>query len=523
MTEKSYCKLPMDGGKDEAGTDNNTRQMDAAKLRQQKPAVAASTKITDKEKWRFCLRKLRRPGWKWVVLIGAFVIRGTLNGFLSNYTTLSVKLRESFGSSEELTGWVGSVLLTLRSIASPLSTVVVVKIGYRTTIFLGILTCSCSLMISSFIQDLRWYFVTLSLMCGIGMSLSTFCAYDYLMSYFHKQFIRGSGMMALASSLGLMVFAPSMESLLESIGLENTLRIFAGLFLFISVFAFSFRPSPAERRRMSVIQLPIPPGRERLPSDPGDLKVFQPLEVYKPPVHQKKTFTESMSVYAHLLKSADMWILGLISLIICLASTFTYLNMVSFLKSIGLSVKTSAFTLSMMGVGEFGGTALSTVLGDRIPLLKVEILATACLVASVATAGLTVVHVYSGVLVVVIVIGFCRSLYNMLIFPSVIETMGKGRKLEACSISSVMCGIGYLPGGIIGGALYDATGDYTASLWVCASLYFISVLLLVWCSYRSRHSKKLTDKNSAMMNNDGKVESFQERDYFIVENIITTV
>ena len=99
-------------------------------------------------------------------------------------------------------GWVGSVLLTLRSIASPLSTVVVVKIGYRTTIFLGILTCSCSLMISSFIQDLRWYFVTLSLMCGVGMSLSTFCAYDYLMSYFHKQFIRGSGMMALASSLG---------------------------------------------------------------------------------------------------------------------------------------------------------------------------------------------------------------------------------------------------------------------------------------------------------------------------------
>ena len=78
------------------------------------------------------------------------------------------------------------------------------------------------------------------------------------------------------------------------------------------------------------------------------------------------------------------------------------LAQVSFLKSIGLSVKTSAFTLSMMGVGEFGGTALSTVLGDRIPLLKVEILAIASLVASVATAGLTVVHVYSGVLVVVI-------------------------------------------------------------------------------------------------------------------------
>ena len=135
MTEKSYCKLPMDGGKDEAGMDNNTRQMDAAMLRQQKPAVAASTKITDKEKWRFCLRKLRRPGWKWVVLIGAFVIRGTLNGFLSNYTTLSVKLRESFGSSEELTGSMNYSLSAiaysycpLRECSAPCGGGVIIKI-----------------------------------------------------------------------------------------------------------------------------------------------------------------------------------------------------------------------------------------------------------------------------------------------------------------------------------------------------------------------------------------------------------
>ncbi len=196
---------------------------------------------------------------------------------------------------------------------------------------------------------------------------------------------------------------------------------------------------------------------------------------------------------------------------------------VSFLKSIGLSVKTSAFTLSMMGVGEFGGTLLSTLLGDRIPLLKMEILATACLVASFATAALTVVHAYTGALVVVIVMGFCRSLHNMLIFPSVIETMGKKRKLEACSISSVMCGIGYLPGGIIGGALYDATGNYTASLWVCASLYFISVLLLAWCAYRFRHSRKSTHENSTKMHNDGQDKHVPDRDDFIVESIITTV
>lgn len=56
----------------------------------------------------------------------------------------------------------------------------------------------------------------------------------------------------------------------------------------------------------------------------------------------------------------------------------------------------------MMGVGEFGGTALTTLLGDRIPLLKMEVLATACLVATVASAAITVVTVYSGVLVLVI-------------------------------------------------------------------------------------------------------------------------
>ena len=75
---------------------------------------------------------------------------------------------------------------------------------------------------------------------------------------------------------------------------------------------------------------------------------------------------------------------------------------VSFLNSIGLSVKTSAFTLSMMGVGEFGGTAFSTLLGDRIPLLKMEILAIICLLAAVVTAALTVVTVYPGVLALVI-------------------------------------------------------------------------------------------------------------------------
>ncbi|XP_038057799.1 monocarboxylate transporter 13-like isoform X1 [Patiria miniata] len=509
MTEKFYNRLPV---VEDRGANNNTAD----------GGQTIATNAEQRKRWREVCSKIRRPGWKWVVLLGAFLLRAVFSGFIANYTTLSVKLREFYGTNEEILGWIGSLIFCSRSMCSPLTAAFAVKIGYRSAIFLGVLCSATSLMVSSFVPGIHWYFLTLSVLLGAGISLACFSSYDYLMSYFHKTFVRAAGFMAIASSAGLMICAPAMEALLESIGLHNTLRVFAGIFLLSALSAFTIRPSPAEKRRMSVIQVPL---ATRNPDSPTPAEPIVPI---KPPVHAKKTFRESMAVFSSLLRSADMWILGVMGLTLCLASSFTYLYMVSFLNTLGLSVKTSAFTLSMMGVGEFVGTTLCVLLGDRVPLLKMEVLAIATLGAALATAALTVITVYPGVLTLVIVLGLCRAIYNLMVFPSVIECMGKQRKLECCSISSMMCGIGYLPGGVIGGALFDATGSYLYSLLVCVALYLTSSLLLVWCAYRFRRARRtqgeMIDQSAESKGKGDKgSEVEQNQEVYVVETIMTTV
>ncbi|XP_022090342.1 monocarboxylate transporter 12-like [Acanthaster planci] len=512
MTEKLYTRLAVAEGASTADGEQTKATDDQAATESTKGRLG---------RWRLVFGKIRRPSWKWVILVGAFFLRATFIGILANYTTLSVKLRDFYGTNEEIIGWVGSLTLSVRSLSSLLTAAIAVKIGYRSTVFLGVLLGAISLMLSSFVPGVRWYFLTFSVLLGVATSLTTFTAYDYVMSYFHKRSVQASGLLAIASSAGLMIIAPLMESLLESIGLHNTLRAFAGVVLLSALSTFTFRPSPAEKRRMSVIQ--VPP--TALDQDTCNWAPAEPAAPWKPPVHAKKTFRESMAVFSRILRSPDMWILGVVGLTLCLASTFTYLNMVSFLNTLGLSVKTSAFTLSMMGVGEFVGTALSTLLGDRVPLLKMEVLAIVSLVAAMVTAALTVVTVYPGVLTLVIVMGMCRAVYNLMVFPSVIECMGRHWKLESCAFCSMMCGIGYLPGGVLGGALFDATGSYLYSLLVCIALYLITCLLLVWGAYRFRRSQRALGQTvgpSAAIE-ESKAEEEQIKDVYVVDEIMTTV
>ncbi|XP_038057800.1 monocarboxylate transporter 12-B-like isoform X2 [Patiria miniata] len=435
MTEKFYNRLPV---VEDRGANNNTAD----------GGQTIATNAEQRKRWREVCSKIRRPGWKWVVLLGAFLLRAVFSGFIANYTTLSVKLREFYGTNEEILGWIGSLIFCSRSMCSPLTAAFAVKIGYRSAIFLGVLCSATSLMVSSFVPGIHWYFLTLSVLLGAGISLACFSSYDYLMSYFHKTFVRAAGFMAIASSAGLMICAPAMEALLESIGLHNTLRVFAGIFLLSALSAFTIRPSPAEKRRMSVIQVPL---ATRNPDSPTPAEPIVPI---KPPVHAKKTFRESMAVFSSLLRSADMWILGVMGLTLCLASSFTYLYMV--------------------------------------------------------------------------VLGLCRAIYNLMVFPSVIECMGKQRKLECCSISSMMCGIGYLPGGVIGGALFDATGSYLYSLLVCVALYLTSSLLLVWCAYRFRRARRtqgeMIDQSAESKGKGDKgSEVEQNQEVYVVETIMTTV
>lgn len=106
----------------------------------------------------------------------------------------------------------------------------------------GGLVCSASLICSSFVNDLRILYFSYGVLYGIsaGIVLNTGITLNNL--YFKKKPALPTGIMAMGSSLGVIVFGPCLEGLVEAVQWRNTFRIMGGVLSLICFLSIAFDP-----------------------------------------------------------------------------------------------------------------------------------------------------------------------------------------------------------------------------------------------------------------------------------------
>ena len=126
--------------------------------------------------------------------------------------------------------WVGSLAIALECFLCPLGSILCKNIGCRFTAIAGGLTCALSLLVSSYSGSLVLMFFTYSFLYGLGSALIYMASFIIAAKNFRKRQSLAVGVVAVGGSVGVLIFGPFLQFLIDMVGWRGTYRIMSALF-----------------------------------------------------------------------------------------------------------------------------------------------------------------------------------------------------------------------------------------------------------------------------------------------------
>ncbi|XP_033119923.1 monocarboxylate transporter 13-like [Anneissia japonica] len=429
------------------------------------PDAVAVSRITEKsEKPNSLNEKVgRRPlpvvSWGWLITLAAFTLHFFTYGTLFSFGAMFVPLRDTFNSSETSVGWVGSISQGLGGLLSPFAGLMFEFIGFRFTTFIGISLCAGSLVLSSFVTSIPYMFVTFGLLFGTGTALVFNTSVNAVAAYFQGRSAAASGIALCGMTVGTLTLNSFLGVLIINFGWRNMLRILAGALVitcFPSCLAFK-EPSHD-----------ILAATKEMEADEDDLSKGR--DVWK---------------YVRIFMTVDMLLLFSAVTIYSIACAFHYINLISFMYSIGINESSGCLVVTILGAADGLGRLLSSVVGDRLPCSRLYTLVVACVVGAIPTFCLVFIETFGLMVVYAIILGISRGVIFTMQYPVALETFGVRRGVEALTNVILAMGLGTLLGSSVGGMSFDRTGSYETSFYICGGqLSFAATLVLILIYYR---------------------------------------
>ena len=154
------------------------------------------------------------------------------------------------------TAWIGSIAFALVFFAGPLAGSLSDRFGCRVVCIAGGLMCSVALFLSSFATNIVHYYFTYSLLFGLGGCCVRTSCFLITAKYFHKRRSLATGILSAAAGIGLFIFGPFTQLLLDVLGLAGTYRVLAIPCLAICVCALTFHSNVQAEGTYNLCEIP---------------------------------------------------------------------------------------------------------------------------------------------------------------------------------------------------------------------------------------------------------------------------
>ncbi|XP_041454545.1 uncharacterized protein LOC121407501 isoform X2 [Lytechinus variegatus] len=491
-----------------------------------------------------------RDRWGWIVTVASFVLYFITIGVLYCYGLIFISLQEDFKSSATIIGWIGSLAWAISTLTSPLTAILLRCCQTRIIALLGIIFCSSSLLISSYVTNVYSLFATFSVMYGMGINFAQHSTLCLIYTYFPKQNSTRTISFALTGcQVGLLALNPLMAFFVASKGWRLALRIFSGIVFVPGVISCIILLPPRKKsnalgnpetgQRLAVYRVckedqgredhgnenssngnrvqassgnddtPTAPGEDAshqiqisTPKDRGD-SIPPKNHCSKPAVckfcvkrkeededrewkGEEGPEIERTAVEMKMSRNPVTYFFSIALATLSLAWTFFNVNLVSYTDSVGITANHGSILLTILAGGEMVGKALLCIFGDHVPIAKVYIIIVCNILSAVISCGMIFCRDFFSMISIAIGIGLMRAIFNTVPFGAGIEIFGTSRTSEASTLAMFSYGSGYLVGSVIPGGIYDLTGSYTLSLVCTASVFALSAIMFMVIPLRKR-------------------------------------
>ncbi len=125
---------------------------------------------------------------------------------------------------------------------SPVASILVDRLGIRTTAFIGAAIATIGMLLSSFVTTVEVLYVTYGLLLGIGSSLIYNPSLVILGHYFKRHLGVVNGLVSFGSAVFTIVLPLMLKETLKDIGLQNSMRLLAGMLSILLIGSLSWKP-----------------------------------------------------------------------------------------------------------------------------------------------------------------------------------------------------------------------------------------------------------------------------------------
>ncbi|XP_022089591.1 monocarboxylate transporter 13-like [Acanthaster planci] len=400
----------------------------------------------------------------WLMVGIAFVEIFIICGPTYNFSIIFLSLQDEFNAGATWTGWIGSLANSLMGAAGLISMPLIQRYGPRLVTLVGLVAFGGGLVTTSLVPALAYAYVTFGVVVGLGANFVLQSVVHLLFSWFpEKNCSRAFSLVMLGTSFSELAFAPLLTTLIRVFAWRNALRIIGGGSIILGfVFAVPIT-SPATTTNHERGTRAKESRDEPCTDMATDAVIPDGLS------------ENSRQRVLEVAWKIDTWLWSLCLVLVYLGWTFVTVNYASFMEH-DLQFTTDQITIAimMLAVGGIVGKILLSLFADRLPCLKLYVVAAASLLGAVVAGLMTWLRSVSLVYIVSLFVGSVRSASNAMPFPATMEIFGEYGSCIVSVLSMVPYGIGILIGAPISGSFYDLTGDYNLSLFVIVAIFVCS-------------------------------------------------
>jgi len=389
-------------------------------------------------------------GWGWLVMIACFICCLVLDGIAYVFGVFLNPMVKHFGveKNQAQIALVGSVLSGTIQLVGPFVALMVNLLGTRITCIAGACISALGLFAATWAPNVITLIVLFGIVAGAGLGLMYVPAIVAVGMYFDKRRAMATGFVCSGSGAGTFLLAPLAQLLIDHMGWQGGIRVFAGMCLACAI--------------CGVIMKPLP----KKPSDEEE----EDMSCMKKIAYG--------SCNPRLLVNVPFMLLALSNFFATQGLYIPYMFIQTYAEGQGVSSVNAAFLISIIGITNTVARILTGLVTD-LPFVSPLIVTTLALgIGGIAPLAIAFCTEYWSFALCCTIFGISLAAWVAVTSPAIVKMCGVDLLTSGFGTLTFVRGFAALIGPPIGGYLVDQTGgDKRSAFYLSAGLLFTSAVI----------------------------------------------
>ncbi|XP_062510328.1 monocarboxylate transporter 12-like [Corticium candelabrum] len=356
-----------------------------------------------------------------------------------------------FGEGRGKTAWVTSICLAIIFATSlPIAGILSDKFGSRPVVLVGALLSATAYLVSSYMTELSYLYLSYGLLAGIGFGLVYMPSVLTIGQYFKRKRGFAYGLACAGADVGTVTMAPVTQVLLDCIQWQGAFRVYSGLALSLVVASLVYQPLPTHSRTLDQ-------DKEVEKQEQSRRHVCIDFSLWINPLFLTATAANGLMAFGFLIP---------------------YVHLVKHAEDMNIEPREGALLITYIGISSILGRVVLGRAADHPLINRLYVVQLSIAIAGVANIVCPFFTNYSGLIFYSLLFGMFNGAAVSLMPALLVDYLGIQKFAQALGLMLGAEALAVLLGPPSAGWIYDSTHSYHIAFYLSGAAMVSGAIVL---------------------------------------------